>query len=181
VTANKFDLIFEQWKADLKNKDRSAPSVYGNFEELFNSLRAAAATFEEAHAFLTTAVKAHQPAPGLARNTYKSLKSEGKMGLTTEKEFSDKWNGDIADWATNAFYDTFPRPKTKDEEDDDGEPKVYGNMSIKEYKLQRRYADSYPVLNTEELERKMLSGTYNPIEDIAILLGKKKDNNDDTQ
>lgn len=181
MTANNFDLIFEEWKADLKNKDRSALAVYGNFEDLFNRLRVAAATFDEAHKYLSDAIKAHQPPPALARNTYKMLKSSPKMSAFTEKEFIDQWNKDISDKATNAFYDAFPRPKTKDEEDDDGEPKVYGNMSIKEYKMQRKYADTFPILNTEELERKMLSGTYNPMEDIAILLGKKKDSNDDSQ
>ena len=183
MTINNFDLIFEQWKADLKNRDRSAAAVYGNFEALFTSLRAAGATFDEAHKYLPNATKAHQPDPALARNTYKCLKTSPKLAGFSEKEFVDKWNKDIADKATNAFYDTFPRPKSKDEEDEDGEPKVYGNMSAKEYKLQRKYADTYPVLNTEELEKKMLSGTYNPMEDIAILLGKKKDssNNDDTQ
>lgn len=176
MSASNFDLIFEEWEANLKTKDRSAGAVSSNFEELFDALKAAGANFDEARALLPKATKAHQPAPALARNTYKNAKSSPKVSGFSEKEFIDQWNKDIADKATGAFYSVFPRPKAKNE-DDDGEPKVYGSMSVKEYKAQRRHADAYPILDTEELEKKMMQGTYNPIEDIASILDKKKDSN----
>lgn len=176
--ASNLELILEQWIAELKNKDRSAPAVEGNFEELFEALKRANASFDEAHALLPRAIKAHQPSTGLARNQYKHRAGSVKMSGLTEKEFIDSWNKDISDKGTNAFYSVFPRPKNSDEEDDDPEPKVYGSMSAKEYKLQRRHADQFPILDTEALERKMLSGTYNPVEDIANILGKKEDNGD---
>ena len=174
--ASNFDLILEEWISGLKNRDRSAPAVESNFEELFDSLKRANASFDEAHALLPKAVKAHLPPPGLARNTYKHIKNSPKASGLTEKEFIEAWNKDINDKGTNAFYSVFPRPKEDD--DEDPEPKVYGSMSVKEYKLQRRHADQFPILNTEELEQKMLSGSYNPIEDIANILGKKDNNGD---
>ena len=150
MTINNFDLIFEQWKADLKNRDRSAAAVYGNFEALFTSLRAAGATFDEAHKYLPNATKAHQPDPALARNTYKCLKTSPKLAGFSEKEFVDKWNKDIADKATNAFYDTFPRPKSKDEEDD--ERKVGGNkITAKEYRLMRNHIDQFKHVDLDSL------------------------------
>lgn len=174
MTQNNFDLIFEDWKASLKTRDRSANAVVGNYEDLFEQLRAAGATFADVHPMLQKAIKAHQPPPGLARNTYKTMKTNPKISSYTEKEFIDKWNQDIADKATNTFFSVFPVPKNKDQEDD--EPKVYGNMSAKEYRAQRRYSDQFPVLNTEELEKRVLSGSYNPLEDIKNILGKKDDN-----
>ena len=175
MTENNFDLIYEDWKASLKTRDRSAGSVSSNFEDLFEKLRSAGATFAEAHPMLPKATKAHQPPPALAKATYRNLRSNPKIAIYSEKEFIDQWNQDIADKATNAFFSVFPVPKNKDQEDD--EPKVYGNMSVKEYKAQRRYSDQFPVLNTEELEKKMLSGSYNPLDDIEDILGKNKDKN----
>ena len=93
----------------------------------------------------------------------------------TEKEFIDQWNQDIADKCSAAFFAIFPIEKPKDP-DDDGEPKVFGNMSAKEYAAQRRYADQFPVLNTEELERRMRESmnSYNDL-NIENILGGIKD------
>lgn len=176
MTTSNLELILEEWIANLKNKDRSASYVESNFEEFFETLKRSNATFEEAHELLPRAVAAHQPSSFLIKRTYKFLKSEGRAD-GTEKEFAEVWTKDIAEKGSSALYSVFPRPKNPDEEDEDPEPKVFGSMSAKEYKLQRRHADSFPILDTEELERKMLSGTYNPIEDIANILGKKKDDN----
>lgn len=161
------ELIFDEWKANLKNRDRSGPAVAGNFDELFHELKKANATFEEAHAILPKAIKAHLPPIGLAKNIYKNGKTNPKVACYSEKEFIDQWNQDINDKGTAAFFDNFPRAKT--DPDDDGEPKVYGQMSAKEYRAQRRYADSFPILNTEALERAMVRGTsYNPLEDADL-------------
>jgi hypothetical protein len=168
--ATNLDLIYERWKASLRDKDRSKGFVDSNFDELFDALKGAGATFDEGHAILPSAIKAHQPSIGLAKNTWKLLKNSTKNSDLTEKEFIDQWNKDIADRGTNSFYNAFSLPNEKD---DDGEPKVFGSMSAKEYKLQRKNASSYPILDTEELERRLLSDAYNPADDI---LGDKDKN-----
>lgn len=175
MPASNLELILEEWIASLKDRDRKAPAVEGNFEDLFITLKKANATFEEAHSLLPKAIKAHQPGSGLIRNHYRNIKH--KLGELTEKEFTDNWNKNVADAGTNALYGIFPRPKEKDE-DDDPEPKVFGSMSAKEYRLQRRHADQYPILDTEELGRRIQTGAYNPMEDMAPILGAKKDTND---
>jgi hypothetical protein len=174
MSNSNLDLIFTEWKAGLKNRDRSAAAVAGNFDDLFNELKRANASFEEAHAILPKAIKAHLPPPGVAKTIYKNGKSNPKIAHYSEKEFVDQWNQDIADKGTAAFFDSFPRPKT--DADDDGEPKVYGQMSAKEYRAQRRYADSFPTLDTAALERAMQRGvSYNPMEDQDLhnILGDK--------
>lgn len=171
--ASNLDLIFEEWKANLRQKDRSAASVSNNFDELFGELKRAGASFDEAHSILPKAIKAHQPTLGLAKNVYKVVKSNPKIAACSEKDFIDQWNEDIVAKGTSSFYDNFPRPKLN--EDDDGEPKIYGQMSVKEYKAQRRYADSFPRLDTEALERAMVPNSYNPAEDLDNILGKNKD------
>lgn len=174
MNQSNLDLVFDEWKASLKERDRSAGAVSGNFEALFDELKKSNATFEEAQAYLLRAVKAHQPTPGLAKSIYRTTaKTNAKTAAYSEKEFIDKWNQDIHDAGTNAFFDIFPRAKV--DPDDDGEPKVYGHMSAKEYRAQRKYADSFPRLNTEALERALIHQTYNPMDDLENILGDKKD------
>ena len=48
-------------------------------------------------------------------------------------------------------------------------------MSAKEYKLQRSHAEQFPRLDTEELERRQQAGTYNPLEELPLLLDKVND------
>jgi hypothetical protein len=163
MPTSNLDLVYERWKASLREKDRSREFVSANFDELFDALNSAGAPFEEAHPYLSQAIKVHLPSPGLARTTWKMVKNSPGNAETTEKEFIDGWNKDISDKATNSFYHVYPLPEDKDV---DSEPKVYGSMSAKEYKLQRRHADSYPILDTEELERKLKTENYNPVEDI---------------
>ena len=163
MSADNATLIFERWRASLRDRDRSVGAVSGNFDDLFDQLSSAGVSFEDAHKLLPQAIKAHQPAPAVARAIWKNAKNNPKNAEFTEKEFIDNWNKDIADRATNSFFAFFQVPE---ENDDDGEPKIYGQMSAKEYKLQRRHADSYPILDTEELERRLQAGAYNPAVDL---------------
>lgn len=172
TTDNKVDLIFEKWKASLATKDKGWGAVSSNFDELFDELANIGTTFDEAHAILPAAIKAHQPAPGLVKSMWRTVRSQPKYAGMTEKEYADGWNGEIADKGTNSFYSAFQVPEPPD---DDGEPKTHGSMSAKEYRLQRRHAESYPVLDTEELGRRIRSGAYNPAED---LLGDKEKDGD---
>ncbi len=167
--ASNLDLIYERWRASIRDK-KGSEHINSNFDSLFDELNAAGASFDDAHAILPQAIKAHLPPVAVAKNYWKShAKNDPKNTGLTEKDFIDQWNKDIADRATNSFYNVFPVPT---EQDDDGEPKVFGSMSAKEYKMQRRHADSYPILDTEELERRMQSGAYNPADD---LMDKDKD------
>lgn len=169
VLSNTAQLIFDKWKASLKNRDRSKHSMPQNFDELFSDLKRAGVSFDEAHDMLVLAIKAHLPSSHVRRETYKKFKDHLKM---SEKEFSAEWDESINSAATDAFFANYP---LKIDEDDDGEPKVYGNMSVKEYRLQRKYADSFPTLNTDELE-KQLHERRTLVDDLESVLGETDDN-----
>lgn len=151
------ELILAQWIASLKSRDRSAKSVRPNFEDLFEQWKNSGASFEELYEDptsevkgstpLSRAIKAHQPNSSIARSSYKKFKQIIPNFDKTEKEFVEEWNKSIEDTATEAFFDFYPPPKL----DEDTEPKVFGNMSAKEYSAQRRYADQFPTLDTAEL------------------------------
>lgn len=161
--SNIVDLIFQEWSASLKSRDRSKNAVLSNFEELFENLKRSGVAFEDAHTILPKAIKAHQPPPSLARASYKKLKAIVRDFDKSEKEYTTEWNKSIEDQGTQAFFDSFPVPKL----DEDNEPKQYGNMSAKEYKAQRKYADQFPILDTTELEKRMNEREYDlDIEDM---------------
>jgi len=156
-------LVFQEWSASLKSKDRSKGAVMSNFEELFEKLKSSGVSFEDAHALLPRAIKAHLPMPSVARNSYKKIKSVYRDFEKTEKEYIEEWHKSIEDQGTQAFFDLFPLPRL----DDDDEPKAFGNMSAKEYRAQRKYADQFPVLDTTELEKRMKEQEYDlDIEDM---------------
>lgn len=165
---SKTDLLFQQWVASLPNRDRSRQAIQGNFEELFGSLKREGLELESAYEYLGKAIKAHEPSASLIRNVFKKVKVKG-MGHLSEKEFGDAWCKDIAEKANGVFFDIFPVEAKEPEEAED--PVVYGSMTAKEYKAQRKHADAYPRLDTAELEKRMLGEDYNPVADISAMLG----------
>ena len=143
---DKLHLIFERWKASLRNKDRSAECVVSNFDELFDDLSKAGATFEEAYDLLPSAIKVHQPLPGLIRSYWKLQKTRSRRFDLSEKEFAEKWCSGIADDATNSFYNSFPM---QGQPTSDGY--AAGKISEKEYKLMRQHADQFKPLDLDLL------------------------------
>ncbi len=171
--SNIFDLVFQEWSSSLKSRDRSKGAVTSNFEELFEKLKSSGASFEEAHAILPRATKAHHPIPSIARNSYKKLKSLVRNFDKSEKEYIEEWHKSIDDQGAQAFFESFPLPKL----DEDNEPKAFGNMSVKEYKAQRKYADQFSTLDTAELEERMARREYDlDIEEMITHLLKEEDN-----
>lgn len=145
------ELTLVEWIANLKSRDRSRKNVRPNFEELFQKWKDLDAAFDDLYeTLLPKAIKAHQPLPSVARSTYKSLKDKIDK---SEKEFIEEWNSSIEGTGQEVFFEFFPATTL----DKDDEPKVYGNMSATEYKAQRRYADQFPTLNTDELVKQWRS------------------------
>ena len=167
--ASQYDLLFEQWKAQLANRDRSIASVQTNFEELFDTLRSEGLVLESAYEYLPRAVKAHAPPAGVVKRLFKKFKVEGKTHFTTEKEFEDQWIKGIEEKANAAFFNIFPVQTKKSEEKN--EPKIFGGMTEKEYRMQRKFADEFPVFSTKELEKK-LAEPFDPTQELDALLGR---------
>jgi len=139
------EITLTQWSAQFKSGSKKTKDARLNFEELFQKWKDLGAGFDDLYeTYLPKAIKVHQPAAAVVRNTFKTLKSSyGK----TEKEFSDDWNASIEATGQDVFFEFFPAVPL----DKDDEPKVYGNMSATEYRAQRRYADQFPTLDTTEL------------------------------
>lgn len=167
------ELILQEWIASLKQRDRSKDGVTSNFEDLFIKLKQADASFEEAHDLLPRAISAHYPSNAVAKNIYKIAKNSSKtFEIPSEKEFIRDWHKSIEDKGTAAFFDIFPLPRL----DEDDAPKVFGSMSEKEYRHQRRHAEEYPTLDTTELEKRLHEQKFSlDIEDmLKHVLGDEK-------
>lgn len=168
------ELVFAEWNASLKKRDKTAKSLRPNFEELFSRWKSADASREDIYEiWLPKAISAHNPTSSVVRTVYKRLKTDIRGFDKTEKEFEEHWRKTIADIATEVFFEYFPLSISVD---DDTEPKVYGSMSAKEYGLQRRYIEQYPILDTTELEKQWREQQYNlDIEEmLRNVLGDKK-------
>jgi hypothetical protein len=144
---NKIHQIFEQWSASLRERDRSKDAVSANFDDLFQSFKDNGFSAEEAYEYIPHATKSHLPSDAIARNTYKKLKN---VVDKNEKEFIDEWKKGIHDKAVNSYYGVFPLEEVEKQEE-----KRYGSMSEKEYKAYRKYAESFPILDTRNLEKEM--------------------------
>lgn len=141
----KAELIFDRWKADLKEMDRSKHQVQGNFELLFVTLEESKVEFDDAHVILDKAIKAHYPPQSAIDNTYRRLKP--MLSGKTKQEFLDEWKENIAAAAKRAFYGLYSIDGAADQE----EQKKFGSMSTTEYKKQRKYAESHPVLDWQSI------------------------------
>lgn len=167
--ASRYDLLFEQWKASLIDRDKRTPAIQGNFEEFFDILKSEGLVLESAYEYLPKAVKAHSPGPSLVRTMFKKLKTSPKFQWANEREFEEQWIKDITEKANTAFFSIFPIETKKIEEDS---PVIYGSMTAKEYKLQREYAETFPILDTSELEKR-LHEDYDPMKEVDFLFGVK--------
>lgn len=183
--ASRYDLLFEQWKATLASRDRRSASVQANFEELFEILKSEDVSLEEAYEFLPKAVKAHAPSPSLVKTMFKKLKGSPKFDYFNERDFQEHWIEEIEGKAKVAFFNVYPVPTKKvpkkKVEPEDTEPPLFGNMTAKEYKLQREHADAFPRLTVEEIKRRRAAAeaaaNYNPMDEIESILGKDTSGN----
>lgn len=163
---NKADLIFDRWKAELKEMDRSRGNVFNNFELLFVTLDDSKISFEVAHLILPKAIEAHYPSKSVVDNVYRRLKPilNGK----TKPEFHEEWKENISAAAKRAFYGLYSIDGASQQED-----KKFGSMSATEYKKQRKYADSYPVLDWTSIKIEPITQ-----EDLEINLEDLEDGNE---
>lgn len=143
----KADLIFEKWTVELRNRDRKLATVSSNFDELFEKLSDAEIEFEVVHPMVEIIAKRHYPPDAVAKRTYNNL--DRKMGHLTYKEYVDNWCEEIKAKAFESFYAFFSNEVQTPEE------KKYGSMSAKEYRAQRKHAESFPELTFEELTERM--------------------------
>ena len=141
----KAELIFDRWKADLKEMDRSRTKVEGNFELLFVTLDESKVSFEIAHQILDKAIKAHYPPSTAVDNTYRRLKP--MLNGKTKQEFLSEWQENISAAAKRAFYGLFSIEGAAEQED-----KKFGSMSASEYKKQRKYAESHTLLDWTKIK-----------------------------
>ena len=141
-------LILERWVSELPQKDRSKNNLSNNFEELFYDMFKASIPFDSAHGLLKEAIAHHFPTQSVAKFTYKNTRRDPNQ---TFAEFLDGWKKLIADEATKAFYAFYQ----VEGEDAKKEEKKFGNMSAQEYMKQRKYAESFPTIDTDALQKKI--------------------------
>lgn len=137
----------KKWASELSSKDRTKTAVPENFGELMYEFWRASIPFDVVEEMLPEAIRAHLPSNVIAGITYKQLKP--RLHGQSFQDFMDSWKKNISDKAYEAFYAQYPIEGVKEEEE-----KKFGNMSAQEYSKQRKYAESFPILDIAELKRK---------------------------
>ncbi len=148
---SKAELIFDKWKAELVGKDRSRSAVSGNFDELFSNWFRSKVSFDDAYALLDTAIKAHLPTDSIAKNTFKRLKRQAGISKN-EIEFIGEWKQNISATAKQVFYSLYDIDGVNSSPDE----VKYGSMSAQEYRKQRKYANSHPLLDWTNIKHEPL-------------------------
>ena len=136
--------ILHRWKVDLKNKDRTKASIYGNFDELLSEWDNIDLPLENAEIMFKSAIREHYPTRGCSRAIFKRSKSSHKD--TDEDEFYKNWCKMIEDEAYQVFFVYYPIETEKKKP----EPN-YGGMSKQEHMRQIAYADSHPSVNVQKI------------------------------
>jgi hypothetical protein len=160
--AKKAEHIFKKWSVDLKGKDRSYGSVSSNFDELFYELWKSSISFQEAEQLIRDAVAAHLPNAHIAKMTYRKIKPSLKFPKTEQEFFSD-WKQEISDKAYESFYAMY----SIDGESEQEQPQ-FGSMSAREYRVQRKYADSFPMVDLKQLEEASKIAMQEDADDVEV-------------
>jgi len=163
---SKAELIFDKWKAELVGRDRSKSAVANNFDELFNNWFRSKVPFNEAYDLLEIAIKAHFPSNSVAKNVFKALKKKANIDKT-EIEFTVEWKESISATAKQGFYSFYDIEGTNPPQED----VKFGSMSTQEYRKQRKYADSHPLLDWEKIEIKPIQEEEFNFDDLDVNLG----------
>jgi len=157
------DLIFDQWKSSLIDKDRSHSSLLDNFDELFEAMMYANVDFDLAEVYLKEAITAHLPTKYILKMVYKKRKGHG----LSEPEFFEEWKRLIEDRAKQAFFFRFPLKKSEEKKEKTG-----GGMSKDEYIRQRRYADGFPSIDLSKIREQQESCDEDDVEFSMADLGE---------
>ncbi len=138
--------ILKEWRADLRDMDRSIKHVKENFGILFHNLFEANIPAGIVDSIFSDAVRAHFPPKTVIDSTYKGHYSSKFL---TKQEFLKEWESAIELDAVEMRKEYYPMDELAGVEP----PKTqFGQMSSKEYTAQRKYADSFRELDPNTIQ-----------------------------
>lgn len=135
------DKIFDKWKSNFRDKQKGKDHIYENFNELFFEMSRNFIPSEVAYEYIRLAATRHLPDNYVVDRTYNNSASRKSQ---TKAEFFEGWKTMIFDKATQAFYDVYPLDPQQEDTDKIQLPR---GMSKKEYVLQRKHAQEFPILD----------------------------------
>lgn len=144
----KAKMVFDKWSAEFSGMSKTKDHYYDNFSNLFVDMKRIDIPFDVAYEFIKDAVNRHCPSSSTVKHIYKN--SPNLHRRCSEQEFFEEWKGLIKSRAFEAFHDIYPIGEKQVERTDKAElPK---GMSRDEYRLQRRHAESFPIIDISKIE-----------------------------
>lgn len=150
--------LFEKWRSNFRDRLKDKENIYANFNDLFFEMSRNFISSEIAHEYLKPAVAKHIPDSYIVDRTYNN---SSVKKIQSKSEFLENWKNLILDKATQAFYDVYPLENQQEEQEKIQLPK---GMSKKEYVLQRKHAQEFPLLDIS-----MIQDMYKQIQDEDVL------------
>jgi hypothetical protein len=144
-------LILDRWKAELSAMDKTFNNVASNFDDLVSNMHLAEVPFELAEENMQAAILEHYPSSSIAKKVWSSTKARGGTDKDCGEFFSD-WKKAISNEGKRVFYSYY---KLSSDEVVKNNKKSTGSMSNKEHRAQQRYAESFPVLDTSQIDVKI--------------------------
>jgi len=144
-------LILDRWKAELTKMDRSFDNIAANFDELVSNMYLAETPFELAEENINAGIIEHYPSEHLAKIIWKGNKAAKKIDKDFPTFYVD-WKKAINSEGKQVFFSYYSLPS---DETVNKNKKTTGSVSVKEHRAQRRYAESFPILDTSTIEVKI--------------------------
>lgn len=138
--------LFEQWKVELKKKDAAArkwSAVESNFEEIFYTLHTHEVDYDIAEALISEIAAAHMPNLIVVDRVWKA--AHQRSPDLNKREWLDHWKESIKEKAMAAFFTWYQPVKVQPVQ------APTGSMDAQEYARQRRYADRFAAITSDEL------------------------------
>jgi len=165
--------LFDKWEAELVNKKKGKDSIPLYAEDFFEMLADNGVDIDTAYEYLERVITALSPTSQLIKYIYKTSNIKSKTGVS-ESEFGEDWKKRVRSDCYEAFHIHFEIGETKRVNG------KYGNMSAAEYKKQRAYAESHPLIDLDALpDKKPL--TIEEIEEMKQKLGIVVDGMDEEE
>lgn len=156
----------KKWKKGIRQEQRKKEFMLDLFTCLFNDLATNDIPREIADTFLRDVSTFMYPPVAISKRVYENKKMvDPSLKHVSYQEYLQVWKESINDDAMKALDSSYPDPDAKKI----GTVKTVGGMNYVEYKKQREYAESFPLIDPssitlgdyseetfEELEKELL-------------------------
>lgn len=136
------------WKKGIKQEQRRKDYMLDLFSCIFSDLSTNQIPKDIAESFMRDISSFMYPPAHVSKRVFENKKmSDPSLKHVTYQEYLQGWKEAIDEDAKNAFNEAYPDPNSTKI----GAIKTIGSMNYVEYKKQREYAESFPLIDPSSI------------------------------